>query len=187
MGIDVSLSETGIALLDVEKGRVIFVLVKGKKEESSDAKMLKVVKEVSKILSPEDIVVLEDFSIIGHYRVSGRSTERSKLLGMLMQAVFSRTGRLPLCIHPLRLKRFVSGTGKAEKAEMVSALCHRFKIVTGNHNLADAAGLALMGYFLLNPERDCLMIDGLSTLPLDDSQKDVLRKEAEGNRLRMAV
>lgn len=180
VGIDLALVRTGLAVLDA--GKMCLFPVNSDKLDNAVIRQFWILDRILRFVRQGDIVVVEDFAMVGKFANSGKSTDRIELLGMLRYALMKTSGCVMLTVHPSRLKKFVTGKGNAAKDDVIRELARRWCVVTTDHNLADAAGLALMGYYLVNGADSELEIDDFSVKPLEKSAISALEKEREANR-----
>lgn len=87
-----------------------------------------------------DLVVVEDYVRMARF-VSSVSYEVGAIIRRAIVAE-----RLPLLeVTPTSLKKFVTGSGKAKKKDVIAAVSELWGFVTKDDNQADALGLAYMG------------------------------------------
>ena len=100
---------------------------------------------------PADLVVMEDLAF--GVNLPG-SSERAGLAYIVRYVMYLRRQKYVLCA-PLSLKKFVAGSGKAEKSGMMLAVYKRFTDHDGNQiscatsDEADSVGLCFIGRAML--------------------------------------
>jgi len=145
MGLDLSLVETGIFVLDGDK-EVARELITSKPKED--------VPEVQRILSIAERI----FYYITRYRpdkviIEGLSfgSKNSRSLCTLAKLnfqieVYCFLDKIPyLIVPPTTLKKFITGKGNAKKEIMLMKILKRYGLEFENDNLADAYGLCRYG------------------------------------------
>jgi len=137
---------------------------------------------LSKLL-PGDIVAVEDYGMVGRYSASAKVVERTELLGMLKYALPRRTGIDYLSILPKRLKKFTAGTGNAKKADMVASVNSFFGLDVADHNIADAVGLAVMGFCMLSNNGEIAPMLSDKTFLDNPKRLEVLSLEVARNKI----
>lgn len=140
-GIDPSLNHTGIVILD-EDGNIIHQsLVEPKKLR--EIPRLKFIKDrVMEILKEHDIkyVSIESYS----FGSRGRATFSLGELGGVLRLAFLEAGIEFKDYAPTSLKKFVTGSGNADKYQVRASIKEKYKIDFEDDNEADAYGLAQM-------------------------------------------
>ena len=151
-GIDLSLTATGIALIDTEAKAfgdepvVVHTLrSKGVKGDglASRARRLRLLAD-----AVETLVYAADYAVIeqpAFSQTGGSHHDRSGLWWITVERLASRAVST-VEIPPTSLKKYVTGKGNASKMEVMAKLIRLMPDVElGNDNEADALGLALMG------------------------------------------
>lgn len=116
--------------------------------------------DIAKNMGEVRAVVMEGYA---RGRVQGRE-ESGELSAMIRRVLWQNLGMSPVVVAPTSLKKFVVGTGKAEKSDIKLAVYKRYGFETRNDNIADAVGLAYVGHALVYGD------DGLTV-----AQRDVLK------------
>lgn len=150
VGIDPSLSRTGVAIIDNES--VELHSVKADAKYSIYRKQRSLVKQIRELLKRNDIVIFEDFGVSARFAPSGRFCERIELLGML-ELVCPAATTLPwLSVAPTMLKSFLTGKSSSHKSEVLAEVNSRWGVDASNDDEADAYGLAKFGQAMVLDE-----------------------------------
>lgn len=152
VGLDLSLTSTGLS-----DGRSTFV-IQTKPSEVLEARLGRLVQGAMDFVlwSPEgrhqrlaDLVVIEGAS----YGSKGSGVEQLSALRLMVRHRLWKRGVPFALISPSTLKTYTTGNGRASKPEMVAAVDARHgtdfaavKLAHGRYDMADALGLAAMGY-----------------------------------------
>lgn len=142
VGIDPSLSRTGVCILADDCEPEFHSIVPKGRNLTLFQKQMKIVSSLRKLLVENDVVVLEDFGLSARYAPSGRFVERIELCGMIKLIAPSITGLPWLSIVPTMLKSFVTGKSSAHKEEVVESVKTKWGANPLNNDEADAFGLA---------------------------------------------
>lgn len=148
-GIDLSLTGTGLALVQGAEVSTRLVTSKGSKSASLDERNTRLMRLSESItwceLLPTDtlgIVVIEQPS---YGSVNGSHHDRSGLWWLVVSELLANEYKVAE-VPPTTLKKYVSGKGNAGKDEMVATAVKRYPDADiRNNNVADAVGLAAMG------------------------------------------
>lgn len=156
LGIDQSLTDTGICILTENDHKLLSIKTKPDKSEFGDLNRCRYIRnEIGKILSNNnfDLIVLEGFS----YGSKGRKLFTIAALGFFIRDVLVNENNKILIPTPGQLKKFVAGKGKGvEKAVMMMKTLSKWGVEISNNNQCDAFGLAKLGeaFLLDNPQYD---------------------------------
>lgn len=142
-GLDLSLTSTGVALVDVGDGSISVFRVKPPAKVGKGLGRLRwICSEVEALMGEVGLVVIEAPS---YGSTTGSQHERGGLWWMVAERL-SVAGREVRAMPPTSLKKFVSGRGNVGKDEMLSAVIRRWPDVpVSNNDIADALGLAAVG------------------------------------------
>lgn len=151
VGLDLSLTSTGAH--DGTRGAAFQTEPGGRLEERLDYQ----VGEVMVFVTGGSTGTTADLAVIEAGAFSrGAQSGAAEILSALRLMVRHRLWRLGVpyaLVTPTTLKKYVTGHGKTTKPEMVSAVDCRYragladiKVAHGRYDLADALGLAAMGY-----------------------------------------
>lgn len=145
LGIDQSLSDTGICILTEKDHKLLSIKSNPDKSEFGDLYRCRYIRdEIDKILKENkfDLIVLEGFS----YGSKGRKLFTIAALGFFIRDVLATGDNKILIPTPGQLKKFVAGKGIGiEKAVMMMKVLSNWGVEISNNNLADAFGLAKLG------------------------------------------
>ncbi len=103
-------------------------------------------------------VLIEGYAFSANMAYSRATTE----MGGILRYHLRKIGHIPIEIAPASLKKFVTGSGRADKSQIL-AILHAEGLPIDDHNMADAYGLARLGMALVG-----------STDDLPPHQKDVI-------------
>lgn len=147
LGIDPSLTATGLARFDTLDRLVIDTWTRGAKGHVGDTlgqRMHRLDDLVDSITAVEaDVVVIEGPSLA--QKAQRGTFDRAGLWWLLVARLFSQ-GRTVIEVPPSTLKKYATGKGNAAKGEVVIAATRRYpQAMSRNDNEADAVVLAAMG------------------------------------------
>ena len=108
----------------------------------------------------------------GYALNEGKAHERAGLWWMIASALVDR-GHVVIELSPTALKKYITGSGKANKDAMLVAMTKLYPNLTLNNDEADALGLALFGRALI----------GHPVLPETKYRADVLNNYVAANGL----
>lgn len=140
-GLDLSLSGTGIVIMNSKGDILAEKLIRTKKTEIPEIERLKYIKdELMSFLMHHKVsmVAVEHFS----YGSTGRSVYQLGALGGIIRLTLLEA-KIPFVeISPNSLKAFITTKGKAEKDDMRDAVMQRYNLNITDNNICDAFGLA---------------------------------------------
>jgi hypothetical protein len=158
VALDVSLTDTGIAALDIGINKVR--LQHSIRSTFSDPeRQFMIVQEIRDHLGnqpPCTAVVLEDHAF---GRNTGKARTRAELIGMIKYTVLVDHSFNLFLVSPSALKKFMGCSSKKlskDKNAMFEAASNKFKFVSSNDNIVDAYCLAR--YFIAQREGQRLPI-----------------------------
>lgn len=86
---------------------------------------------------------VEDIAMEGTIRQSQSASVLGELSGVIKHLLYSEWNSFPLCVPPMSLKKYVSGSGKAvTKSQIMLSVFKKWGADLPNDNAADAYGLA---------------------------------------------
>lgn len=136
LGIDPSLSATGIAALD---GKVQLSTIHSKPGEPV-ARLLEITRQVNAVLDVARPVAV-GIEGLSFGSKGGKQAERTGLHYFIRAALHLRN--IPYyVVAPASLKKFIVGSGQTEKCIIVREVYKRWEVEAADDNQADAAGLA---------------------------------------------
>ena len=141
VGVDLSLSRTGLCIID-ENGGVVASSIKPNQGLGILDKQLSICRQIAHALQLDDIVCIEEFGVSSRFSPSGRFIERVEMIGMLKVLVPGKTAAPVFGCPVNRLKQFLAGKASAEKDAMLRAAQVQWGAPVKNHDEADAFGLA---------------------------------------------
>jgi len=147
IGIDLSIRETGLAMITKEK--VILKVIKTDPQTfpNKDERIKHIIMTITNIISSNKYNNKEKIDGIAIEGLSFNSKGRSVLdLAMLQGAVrfyFTLIKQRYIIVPPATLKKEIAGNGRASKEDMQKALKVNYNQNIKNNNKADAFALAL--------------------------------------------
>ena len=147
IGIDLSLTETGICCLRVADrsngdgtDADLHIIKEPKLREAQRLLALRRhLRDIIDVFKP-DLAIVEGYA----YEGIGRLAELGEWGGVIKVELEERS--IPfIVVAPKRLKKFAAGNGDATKEQMIEAVEKRYGVCTDNDNLADAVGLSKVG------------------------------------------
>jgi len=158
VGLDLSLLNTGVAV--AVDGTISWDVLSPPKGMVDVPRLDWIACAVGDRCHSADLVVLEDFSFGSRgaalYQIGG--------MGFLVRHRLWTMGLPYIPISPGMLKKFVTGSGSAQKNVMLREVWRRWNHEASDDNSADAIGLAYIGLALVG-----------SWLPTIDPQREVVR------------
>lgn len=162
LGLDISMRATGVAVMD-EQYHLLFTGVVGESEHLDPDPELDCIKRVrvqADLIIPlvrrfePDVIVIEGpaYNALVPIKTKGatkfvlpkRVCQLWQLTGALKYALMQVYGDNIVIIAPTALKKGLTGSGKAEKADMVRVVKERFGPKYTDHNICDAIGLCVV-------------------------------------------
>ena len=145
LGIDLSMTGTGIALL--EDGKLVYSeTIKSKKDGDTPthevSRLVRIVEDVCEHVSgDEDVVVLEGIAFMA------KSTALAQLSGLtyMVRARLVKEGIPFFVVAPTTLKKFITGKGNSPKDIMMLETYKMYGESILDNNQCDAFGLAHVG------------------------------------------
>ena len=160
LGVDPSLSGTGVALIDTEFN-IKTCLLKPSIQRGMKAEGKKRIVYYSSVFEQillrerPSYVYIEDYAFAAHSAAYDMG-ELGGVYRILFQEYFEAQQVAYLDhfvkIAPPSLKKFVTGKGNAKKDQMLAALSEIFHLEIKDDNIGDAVGLALIGMSQKYPE-----------------------------------
>jgi Holliday junction resolvasome RuvABC endonuclease subunit len=155
VGIDLSLTSTGVAACDPDTGAMYAVAVRstGHANDPLTVKAARASAMAADIVAAVDachpfLVVIES----AYFNTGATDNSAHRRAGLWWMVVCELSGRYPVAeVTPAGLKKFVTGSGSASKEAREMAVASRFgadvlgERVGSADDRADAAGLAAMG------------------------------------------
>ena len=147
IGIDPSLTSTGLTIYDSQTVTLDIKAITTKKATNLWARQYAIVKAVVPKLTPNAVVMFEDFGMSAVYNSMGTKylAERIELCGMLKLMAVLKKCQVYM-IKPSHLKMLATGRAGAHKEEVKLAIETNFGVVTTNFDEADSFMLMLAGY-----------------------------------------
>lgn len=144
VGLDLSLTATGMAIVAPAAQNVVTIKSKGKKDDTllmRQARLVGIVDTITSTVLPGSHVAIESAA---HGAVSGHHHDRSGLWWMVVHQLIER-GCHVYEVAPTQVKKYVAGKGNASKMEVMAAAIKRYPgMDIEDDNQADAVGLAAL-------------------------------------------
>jgi|GEM_PF-5861009 len=148
IGIDPSLTHIGIACISKNR-KTIFLTIEPKNYKDNTDRLLLIYKEldefVSKLSEKIDLVVIEGGAFAIH---AGRLYDLGECSGAI-KLYFALKGVKIVSVPPLQVKKFLAGTSKIDKPQLLLKAYKKWRIDRNEHETV-AYTLASIGYVLLN-------------------------------------
>jgi crossover junction endodeoxyribonuclease RuvC len=143
MGIDIS-TKTGVAVVEsgrklIHASQIEFPKLSGWERAGNIAEAVREVYFKSK----PDIVVIEDYAEGRHGNTSSFVVVAE--VTTLVRFSLYMEDVVPLYVKPSALKKFVTGKGTGDKAQVLMHVFKRWGIAPSTDNVGDAVGLAMFG------------------------------------------
>ena len=110
--------------------------------------------------STNSLYVIEDYNRGGAYQNPNSLIAMAELRGILelfLEDVCSEATASIIYVAPTQLKKFITGSGKGDKAQIMKEVYKRWKFDAKNSDEADAFGLFKIGYHLIKPNNNDLI------------------------------
>lgn len=166
VGLDLSLTSSGVAAIDLDTGEVSTALVKtkGKKTDRLPTHAQRCADITHNITALVDQVSPEAIALETAYFSTKEDSSAHRRAGMWWSVVLSLIGRYPIIeVSPTGLKKFATGKGNATKPMMVGTAVNKWGrdvLPDDNSDRADAVFLASFAAFGL----------GGKNLPIDPTE-----------------
>lgn len=152
MGIDPSLANTGVAIVENTKMMNSFSIKSsplGKTPTHEIKRILTIKQRIIRIIEKfkPELVVIEGVAMM--VRRGGAMSQLSGLNYLIREFVYNNDIDF-LIIPPTMLKKFIIGKGIGGKELMLLETYKRYKISFSDNNICDAYGLALIGDAIKN-------------------------------------
>ena len=155
IGIDLSLCNTGIVLLDDDNVMLEHSIIskpQGKRPIDELERLMSIVNQVEHVIRKHEIklAVVEGIA----FGIS-RTTSLSQLSGLnyMVRHMLHREEVDFLIVPPTTLKKFITGKGNSPKDVMLLETYKRYKKAYTDNNLCDGFGLAKIGEVFLDPDK----------------------------------
>lgn len=142
MGADLSLTSTGIVILNENKevcctNRLLQNLRGPRRLEY----LRNEIKRIALFYKPK-LICIEDYAMGIR---AGQSFSIGELGGVIKLMLYE-SGFEPILVSPTRLKKFITGKGNSEKDMMMMSILKQFGFESASNDEADAYGLARLAY-----------------------------------------
>jgi crossover junction endodeoxyribonuclease RuvC len=172
LGLDISSTSTGVALVEgLEVFRTYTLKIESK---DSIERAVCQHRELDEILRGTNAPVINPkFAIIESYafRARGRYKHMLYEAGTMLRYTLYNMQIPWMTINPSQLKKFATGSGRADKDAMIEAVTRLTDYVPENDDVADAIWLALAGQAI-----DCIGFKTPTPWLLDDVQLELVTK-----------
>lgn len=142
VGLDLSLTSTGIAIVKNFDIKVYAVKTKPANFESELDRYGCIAKEICKRLQKGDLVFIEDYA---QGPSAGSNIKQAELGGIVKLCIKNLTGYAPLKVHPMTLKKFAVGKGNVGKDEVRLAVYKKWGVEYKTNDEVDAYAIARLG------------------------------------------
>ncbi|MHA1757024.1 MAG: crossover junction endodeoxyribonuclease RuvC [Promethearchaeota archaeon] len=141
LGIDPSLTNLGLIVLSNDGQLHLSEVYKSNKK--NDVRLLDLEERIKEIINDYelDLAVMEGYAFSRNY---GLLTKIGECHWAIRRNFLVRNISLYI-VSPLSLKKWITGSGKGQKATILKEVYKKWKIDFNNDNLADAFGLAKIG------------------------------------------
>ena len=138
VGIDASLSSTGVAVLTDPPGDIHTEAIKSNK--TGPARLIEIRDRVRELCAGANLVVIEGYA----FAQASQAHQLGELGGVLRTMLFEM-GVVVLEVGPGQLKKFASGKGNTKKEQMAVAIYKRWDREFATNDEADAFVLVQIG------------------------------------------
>ena len=162
IGLDMSLAATGVAVITGDEVMLQTIVTNKNDFPCSEERISFIVSKVITLISTATCNICIERPIVHGANKKG-STLLFELSGVLKNKLW-REGHPRDYVYPVQVKKFATGSGKAEKENVIDAVIHKWSVNPKDDNQADAFVLAKIAQAL----------DRANSEPLKDYQVDVL-------------
>lgn len=143
VGLDISVTGTGIVVLDRQLQIMTAECIKSKPQDDWYARVNDIVRRVFIPMPdpPFTTVYVEDYA----FAAKGQVFNIAELSGIIKYRLWCDSYNF-LRVPPTSLKKFTTATGTAPKELMMKEVYKRYNVDFNDNNVADAYALARMGY-----------------------------------------
>ena len=138
VGVDLSLSETGLVVLDKTFKILQQELIATYPTTNIESRILEIKDRLTKFFNKDSIIYLEGLS----FGSRGQSMLELAGLHYLIRAHLYQSNFYYKPIPPTTVKKFITGKGNCKKELMLLKVYKKFGIEFNNNNLCDAYSLA---------------------------------------------
>lgn len=150
VGIDQSLTGTGLIILDEHGGIIKEKLITTKSSQKIEDRFIDIFENIYLFIKPGDKIYIEGLSL---YSTGQRLAEIFALHYIIRLKLHENEYNYTI-IPPKTLKKWITDNGNAKKDLMMLKIYKRWGIEFTNNNLADAYALAKYGMALDNNETE---------------------------------
>lgn len=174
IGLDLSLTGTGVSVIEDGKFSTIKMIKTNPKSADNDLLRLEYIKDKIFNLFPETVtmIAVEDF-YIPHNALQIRSAISLIKLGTCIRLELNRKGYKFVVVSPTSVKKFGTGKGAGPKGMMIREVFRRYGQEVSDDNSADAICLSKMAEAFWQTKSKA------DISHLHDYQKDALKKVME--------
>ena len=138
VGVDLSLTGTGLVVLDREFEILHKILVSTSPSINIEARILNIKDSIIKYFNKDSVIYLEGLS----FGSRGQSMLELAGLHYLIRAYLYQQNYYFKPVPPTTIKKFITGKGNCKKELMLLKVFKRFGIEFDDNNLCDAYSLA---------------------------------------------
>jgi len=142
IGIDPSLTGTGIIVLNDKCEIIKKMLISTSSKDTTEKRVFKILEEIKKSLSKDCIVYIEGLS----FHSTGRSILELAGLHYIITFFLYNNNILFKEIEPTKLKKWLTGSGRVKKNLMLLHVFKKFNIEFNDDNICDAYCLSRKCY-----------------------------------------
>jgi crossover junction endodeoxyribonuclease RuvC len=148
VGIDPSLSGTGLVILD-ETGDIIEAVSLKAGKEDDPLRFMKLTERIMKYLNPAtDKVLIEGFS----FGSRGKGVSTMYGIGWCIRIYMQMSSISWQEVAPTALKKFASNKGNAKKEDLVLPVYKKWGFESSSNDITDGFVMAKMAWSMYNPE-----------------------------------
>lgn len=150
VGLDLSLTGTGVVVLSHDNEVLLAETLKNKLRGMERLEFIR--NKITDVIDdyPDATYCVENYAMGSR---AGQAFSIGELGGVIKLLLFER-GIIPYLVPPTRLKKFITGGGKAEKDMIMMLVYKRWGWEASDNNTADAYSLSKLGQNLITPSSD---------------------------------
>lgn len=162
LGLDLSLTNTGWAILNNEGDEIVAGGIIKPKERRGIERLEYIEDEIKLVLKNHNplFIAIEGYSFGSRLGKSNAVFGIGELGGVARLCLY-KEGRDWIDIAPTVLKKYVTGTGNAKKDIVIKEVFRKWKFDTNNNNVADAYSLSQMARTIFKIRTGKMKIDDL--------------------------
>jgi crossover junction endodeoxyribonuclease RuvC len=157
VGIDPGLRVTGYSILSVQSSGVVVHeagVIRVNPQQPLANRLSELYDGIREVLATENVMEVALEQLFSHYKRPKTAILMGHARGVICLAAAQR-GVKVTDYEPTRVKRLITGSGRASKEQIQAAVCREFRLAhpPEPHDVADAMAIALCHYHAMKGQR----------------------------------